>query len=129
MHVIVFGTFDDLHPGHRFFLARAEKEGDLTVVVARDQNVRRMKGRMPRYSERERAAAIRGAMPKAEVLLGHATDFLHWIRELKPDLLLLGYDQKLPPGIREEDIGVPSKRLPAFEPEKWKSSLRRGKKT
>lgn len=125
MRVMVFGTFDDLHPGHRYFLDRAEKHGELTVVIARDANVRRIKNRAPRYSELERAAAIRGAYPDVEVVLGHETDFLHWIHERKPDLLILGYDQHLPPGIREEDLGVRIKRLPAFEPQKWKSSLRR----
>ena len=125
MRVMVFGTFDDLHPGHRHFLARAEAFGVLSIVVARDQNVRRIKGRSPQFAEKERMAVIQEAFPKAEVLLGHPTDFLHWIHERKPGLLLLGYDQKLPPGIQPEDLNTEVRRLSAFEPEKWKSSLRR----
>ncbi len=123
MNVMVFGTFDDLHPGHRHFLESASTFGPLTVVVARDVNVERIKNKKPQYSERERASAIRGAFPHVDVLLGHPTDFLHWIHQKKPDLILLGYDQNLPPGIRPDDLGASVKRLTAFEPEKWKSSV------
>ncbi len=137
MRVMIFGTFDDLHPGHRYFLQHAAKRagpsvsdhGGFYVVVARDGNVRRIKGKLPQFSEIERAAAIRGAVPEATVLLGHPTDFLHHVRDLKPDLLVLGYDQRLPPGIREEDLPAKIERLPAFQPEKWKSSvLREGRR-
>ena len=38
--VMVFGTFDRLHDGHRFFLREAEKLGTtLFIVVARDSMV------------------------------------------------------------------------------------------
>lgn len=133
MRVMVFGTFDDLHPGHRYFLQHAQKRagpagtehGGFFIVVARDSNVRRIKGREPQYSEMERVATIRGAIPGAEVLLGHPTDFLHFIREFQPDLLVLGYDQQLPPGILSEDLPMKIERLPSFEPERWKSSTLR----
>ncbi len=133
MRVMVFGTFDDLHPGHRYFLQHAAmragpggaEHGGLYVVVARDVNVRRIKGKDPQHPEIERVAAIRGACPEATVLPGHPTDFLHHIRELQPDLIMLGYDQQLPPGIREEDLHAKIERLPPFRPEKWKSSIQR----
>ena len=123
--VLVFGTFDLLHPGHRFVLTEAGKRGDVHVVVARDLNVRAIKGRMPKQSEQERFAALKQAFPKAEVILGDPNDFLAPVRAIKPDLILLGYDQKLPPSVTEKDLHCPIERLGAFEPEKWKSSLRR----
>ncbi|HEY4500387.1 MAG TPA: adenylyltransferase/cytidyltransferase family protein, partial [Candidatus Paceibacterota bacterium] len=44
--VMVFGTFDILHPGHLYFLRAAKKLGDYLIVsLARDVNVRKIKGR------------------------------------------------------------------------------------
>jgi len=42
--VLVFGTFDGLHDGHRFFLTEARKLGDrLIASVATDEIVERIK--------------------------------------------------------------------------------------
>lgn len=126
MRVLVFGTFDRLHPGHRFLLEWAEARGELHVVVARDSNVLRLKGKPPEQGEDERAQAIREAFPGAAVHLGHETDFLLPVRTVRPDLVLLGYDQTLPPGVAEADFPCPVERVPAFEPQRFKSSLLRG---
>lgn len=125
MHIMVFGTFDDLHPGHRFLLSKATERGDVTVIVARDSNVHKFKGRAPLQPEEVRCAAIKEAFPEVTVMVGSAADFLAPVREGKPDLILLGYDQKLPPGVTEEDLGAPVERLEAFEPHIHKSSIRR----
>ncbi len=124
--VLVFGTFDLLHPGHRFVLTEAQKRGDLHVVVARDATVARMKNLTPHHSEAERAAMIKAAFPEAQVRLGSGDgDFLAPVRDVQPDLIVLGYDQGLPPGVTETDFPCQVERLPAFEPDKWKSSLLR----
>ena len=125
MKVLVFGTFDLLHPGHTFLLTEAQSRGELHVVVARDANVAHIKGKSPMQNERERLNALQQAFPNAQVQLGDTDDFLTPVREIKPDLILLGYDQKLPPGVSQKDFPCPVERLPSFEPEKWKSSLRR----
>lgn len=127
MKVLVFGTFDLLHPGHRFLLTEASKRGKLFVVVARDANVQRIKGRFPVHDEDERMSVIRSAFPHATVELGSAHDFLDPVRAIDPDLILLGYDQGLPPGVKMEDLPYEIERLPAFHPEKYKTSLLRGK--
>ncbi|MBI5156295.1 adenylyltransferase/cytidyltransferase family protein [Candidatus Peregrinibacteria bacterium] len=124
-HILVFGTFDELHPGHRFLLSEAQKRGELFVVIARDANVERIKGRPAVESEGERKRAVEKAYHDATVLLGDPHDFLVPVIAVRPDLILFGYDQKLPPGVREKDLECPVERLPAFEPEKYKSSLRR----
>jgi FAD synthetase len=129
MNVLVFGTFDLLHPGHRFVLAEAGKRGKLTVVVARDRNVLSIKGRYPVHDEEERASLVRGAAPGADVVLGDVDDFLAPVRSIDPDLILLGYDQDFPPGVTQEDMPCEVERLPPFEPEKYKTSIIRGKKT
>lgn len=125
MHVLVFGTFDMLHPGHTFALNEAEKRGELCVAIARDKNVEKGKGRLPEQNEEDRLTAVQKAFPSSHVILGDEEDFLAPVREIQPDLILLGYDQELPHGIAEEDLLCPTERLPAFEPEKWKSSLKR----
>ncbi len=125
MKVLVFGTFDHLHPGHQFVLTEASTRGDLWVVIARDRNVQKLKGRTALQPEDERKRAVEDAFPGAHVVLGDATDFLVPVREITPDLILLGYDQALPPGVKESDLPCTVERLPAFEPERWKSSLLR----
>lgn len=125
--ILLFGTFDFLHPGHHFVLSEGAKRGDLHVVVARDATVERIKKKLPVHSQDERKAMIEKEFPDAVVVLGDdGGDYLKPVRELAPDLILLGYDQKLPPGITEADLPCPVERLPAFEPEKYKSSLMRG---
>ncbi len=123
MKVLVFGTFDGVHPGHRFVFDHALKRGDLYVVVARDATVERIKGRRPKHHEAARVQSIATLYPTARVTLGHPTDFRAPLRDIAPDLILLGYDQRLPPGVSEADFAVPVERLPAFHPEKYKSSL------
>lgn len=126
--VMVFGTFDRLHPGHLFVLREAGKRGDVTVIVARDANVRNIKGIAPAEPEEKRMSSVRSAFPSYDVRLGDSSDFLVPVREVRPDLILLGYDQKLPPGVTEADLAPATvQRLPAHAPERFKSSLMRGK--
>ncbi len=124
--VLVFGTFDLLHPGHRFVLDEASRRGQLFVVVARDSNVERLKKRGPAQPEEIRQANVAAAYTAATVLLGGTDgDFMAPVRTVAPDLIILGYDQRLPPGVAETDFPCPVERLAAFEPEKYKSSLLR----
>lgn len=125
MRVLLFGTFDNLHPGHHFVVREALQKGKTHVVVARDENVKHIKGRAPEQSEQERLTALQRAFPEVKARLGDLEDFLTPVREIKPDLIFLGYDQKLPPGVSPSDLPCQIERLPAFEPQKWKSSLRR----
>ncbi|MDO8468635.1 MAG: adenylyltransferase/cytidyltransferase family protein [Candidatus Peribacter sp.] len=126
MRVLLFGTFDRLHPGHRFILTEAEKRGELTIIIARDTTVRQLKGKLPAQPEEERRSAVSRVVPSARVLLGDSDDYLRPVRENVPDLILLGYDQVLPRGVKPEDLPCPVERLPAFHPELYKSSLQRG---
>lgn len=125
MRILVFGTFDHLHTGHRYLLNEASSRGKLFVVIARDANVQKIKGRAPDQREGERAAVIEEAYQNATVVLGDENDFLVPVRSIKPDMILFGYDQKLPPNVSENDLPCPTERLAAFHPEKYKSSLMR----
>lgn len=94
--VMVFGTFDILHPGHLHFFKEAKEYGDyLIVVVARDSNVKKLKQHPPCYDEKTRAENILNLKIADKVLLGcEGTDPYLRIKEEKPDVVALGYDQK-----------------------------------
>ncbi len=126
MRVLVFGTFDRLHPGHEFVLNEGLKRGELYVVVARDATVEHIKGSKPEQPEEERLWVIQKEFPEAHVVLGDGENYLKPVLMVGPNLILLGYDQQLPPGVRLEDLPCSIERLPAYEPESFKSSIRRG---
>jgi FAD synthetase len=121
--VMIFGTFDLLHPGHEFLIGEGMKMGDVIVIVARDVNVQRIKGRPPAENEKERMNAMQKKFPEVLVVLGNPKDFLAPLKKYKPDILLLGYDQRMPPGVTEESLGIRIKRADAHEPHRFKSSL------
>lgn len=123
--VMGFGTFDGLHPGHASFLKQLRTLGDeLFVVVARDNNVKKIKGCLPRFSEDERAEALRGTGLIDHVILGDPKDFYQPLRDHRPNVIGLGYDQKAnEDAIRTALPGVKIVRMTAFHPEKYKSSL------
>ena len=125
MRVMVFGAFDGLHEGHRFFLRSARQLGDsLLVVVARDCTVLAVKGRVPRRTELERQKDIQASGLADSVILGEEGDKYQVIRRASPDIIALGYDQKAFVDNLAAKIGTTTHivRLPAFHPEIYKSS-------
>jgi FAD synthetase len=123
VRVLVFGTFDHLHPGHRFVLDQAQSRGDPFVIVACDATVIRIKGHAPDQDQETRRNVVATAYPSVAVLLGDEDNYLAPVRAVAPQLILLGYDQQLPPGVKEEDLPCPVERLDAFKPEQYKSSM------
>ncbi len=90
--VVAQGTFDLLHPGHAHYLEAAAAWGDeLHVIVARRESVsHKSTPILPDEQRRETVAALE---PVDEARLGHPSDFSVPIREIDPDVLVLGYDQ------------------------------------
>ncbi len=87
------GVFDILHLGHVYFLEEAKKLGDeLIVVVARDSTARKMK-HQPIMSEDIRVRMVAELKPVDRALLGHEDDMFKTVEEIKPDIIVLGYDQ------------------------------------
>jgi len=92
--VMCFGTFDNLHPGHRSFLEQAKKHGDhLIVVVARDRNVKKLKGKWPREKEKIRWQKVKSLNFIDRAILGQLRDKFKIIKKYKPAVICLGYDQ------------------------------------
>ncbi len=128
--IMVFGTFDLIHPGHVFFLNTAKKLGDkLTVLVSNDNNVKKIKGKKPVNNQKTRAFMISSLKPVDEVILGkNTTDFFKIIKTTKPNIIALGYDQKinekeLKEKIKKFNLKTKILRLKPFNEKKFKSSL------
>ena len=96
MKVVATGVFDIIHLGHAHFLNAAKEHGThLIVIVANDDTVRRMKGE-PILSDKIRAEVVSHLKPVDDVVIGRTGDMLDIIvDEIKPDVIALGYDQRL----------------------------------
>lgn len=113
--VLIFGVFDGVHDGHRDFIAQAKKEGErVVVVVARDEVVEKLKGKKPVNDESSRIKELLNVDEIDMVYLGDQDEGTYKIvKEVKPDVIFLGYDQQaLLDNIKEAiDAGV----LPEIE--------------
>ncbi len=93
--VLVFGTFDIVHPGHMFLLRKAREGGNyVTAVIARDKNVRKIKGHPPINKEQKRIEVLRSTHLVHAAILGDLDDPLKILEKYRPDIIYLGYDQK-----------------------------------
>lgn len=131
--VLVFGTFDIFHEGHRDFFRQARKYGDfLCAVVARDATVVEVKGIPPQNDEQIRLATLKNSGLVDEVMLGSLDDKYEVIKKYAPDVICLGYDQKFfIENLRNKLDGFDLEnteivKLKSHHPERFKSSkLRR----
>lgn len=131
--VAVFGTFDMLHEGHKHFLRVAGKQGNsLFVVVAADENVDKIKGMPPCQNQAERMREVEKTGIADEVLPGKKEmGSCSMIEELKPDILCLGYDQKIPEECKEKidkmknDEVLDVIKISPHKPHMHKSSIKR----
>ena len=125
--VVCAGTFDHLHPGHINFLRQAkELGGELIVIVARDDNVQKLKGLKPENEQYRKVNLEKTGIPDKVVLGNLNKEPLSILKELIPDIVALGYDQR----VSEQDIKaiLPDcevVRLKPFHPDLFKSSLYR----
>lgn len=98
--VLAFGSFDLLHPGHIYFLKQAKKLGKkLIVCVTRDAIYKKQKGHNPLFNEKYRKEIIRSLKMVDKVILGNLKqqDIKNYkiIEKICPDVLAVGYDQKI----------------------------------
>ncbi|MBL8029975.1 MAG: adenylyltransferase/cytidyltransferase family protein [Candidatus Doudnabacteria bacterium] len=129
--IMLFGTFDILHPGHLSLFVQAKKlfkNSYLIVSVARGVNVKKIKGKKPLNSERVRLKNIKNLNLVDRVVLGAKEDYLSHILKESPSVIALGYDQKeytegLAKKLVEKGLKVKIIRLKSYFPKKYKSSI------
>ena len=94
--VMASGVFDLIHPGHISYLNQARSYGDeLVVVVACDDTVRRHKHE-PVTPDYMRARIVGSLKPVDRAVVGHGDGrIFDVVREICPDVIVLGYDQRL----------------------------------
>ena len=122
--MVVAGTFDCFHPGHQDFLRQAARLGRVYVIVARDENVRKLKKHAPQQSEQIRLKKVRQNPEVFHAQLGHPTDFFNLIKKLKPNCLALGFDQQTFTSQElQQKLKIKIVRLQPFAANKFKTSL------
>ena len=128
--VLVFGTFDGLHEGHLNFFKQAKEHGDyLVAVVGRDSTVERVKKKLPKYDQFERLLAVQKCGLVDYAKLGNeGVSVYEVLKQIKPDIICLGYDQfifidKLEDKIKEFGLDSQIVRLKPYKPEIYHSSL------
>ncbi|MCL4328124.1 MAG: FAD synthase [Candidatus Thermoplasmatota archaeon] len=103
------GVFDLLHPGHLHFLREAKKLGDeLVVVVARDATAAK-NGKTLVFDENTRLNMVSELRIVDRAVLGHEGDIYQTVKDLRPDVIALGFDQGFSPEevkSRSRQIGV-----------------------
>lgn len=129
--ILVFGTFDVLHPGHINFFQQARrlaKNPFLIVSVARDINVLRIKNKKPKFYETIRLKQIKKCKLVDKSLLGAKKNYLLHIKNQKPKIVALGHDQSVYTENLDKKLkirGIKAKivRLSPFYRKKFRSSL------
>lgn len=130
--VLVSGTFDGVHEGHKNYFQQARKLGHrLFAIVARDVIVKKIKNKTPKYSEKERVKQVKTCDEVDRVYLGvdgNDKKIYDFVADIKPDVIALGYDQETYAGNLEEEmkergLDVEIVRLKGFEEGKYKSSI------
>lgn len=95
MKVLAGGTFNKVHKGHEFFLKQCKKLGDyLIVVIANDKTVLKTKHLLRKAEERKELVENLGIADK--VVIGNERNRFKILEKEKPDIIALGYDQKIP---------------------------------
>ena len=92
--VLAGGVFDIIHPGHIHTLNAAKALGDVLVVaIATDKTAQKMKKMTPLHNQELRCELVSSLSMVDEAIVGHEEDIFETVKEIKPDIIALGYDQ------------------------------------
>ena len=96
--MLATGVFDLLHLGHLRFLEESKRKGGprskLVVIVANDKTVVRRKGKGPVIPGSQRRELVGALRVVDRAILGRQEiDLLGDLKEVKPNIVSVGYDQ------------------------------------
>lgn len=96
--VLAAGKFDILHLGHIAYLEQAKdlagKDGELVVVIARDDTIERERGALPVFPQEQRRRLVEALGIVDKAIVGYDSEnHSDIVVDLKPDYIALGYDQ------------------------------------
>ena len=92
--ILAGGVFDIIHPGHIHTLNAAKALGDVLVVaIATDKTAQKMKKMQPLHNQELRCELVSCLSMVDRAVIGHEEDIFETVKEVKPDIIVLGYDQ------------------------------------
>jgi len=121
--IVCSGTFDKLHTGHVKYLKESKalvENGELIVIVARDSNSERIKGKKTLNNENKRFKRILDLDFVDKAVLGFEEDnAVERVLSLEPDIIALGHDQWakekwLDQELKNKGLDVKIIRMPKF---------------
>ncbi len=123
--VLTGGKFNRLHEGHLSLLRRARALGDrLVVVLANDANNKRKYA----VSAARRKKSVEATGFPDKVVVGDPRNFFKVVEKYRPSFIVLGYDQRLPPGVRAKlDKRIRIVRLKKYGNYSTRKVVKRGK--
>ena len=93
--VLVGGVFNLVHSGHEFFLKKAKGFGDYLIVVIANNRTAFLTKKYPIVDQRIRKKNLEAIGIADKVVIGDEVDFMKIVRKEKPDVIVLGHDQKM----------------------------------
>ena len=120
--VLAGGVFDIIHPGHIHTLNAAKALGGVLVVaIATDKTAKKMKKRSPLHNQELRRELVTSLSMVDKAIVGHEDDIFQTVKEVKPDIIVLGYDQVhqekfISDGCKRINLDVEIVRLESPEP-------------
>jgi cytidyltransferase-like protein len=129
--VLAGGVFDIIHPGHIHTLNAAKALGDVLVVaIATDKTAQKMKKRPPLHNLELRRELVSCLSMVDIAMIGHEEDIFETVKEVKPNIIVLGYDQVhqdkfIADGCKRINLDVEIVRLQSPVPELSSSDIER----
>ena len=129
--VLAGGVFDIIHPGHIHTLNAAKALGDVLVVaIATDKTAQKMKKRPPLHNQELRRELVSCLSMVDITMIGHEEDIFETVKEVKPNIIVLGYDQVhqdkfIADGCKRINLDVEIVRLQSPVPELSSSDIER----
>ncbi len=125
--ILLFGCFDLIHKGHLNLFEQANKHGQIIVVIARDKTIKKIKTKPPKHKEKQRLKHLKKIKTISKVYLGNTGNKYKIIKKINPDIICLGYDQKiyvkdLKKELNKRKLKIKVIRLKPYKPHKYKSS-------